>query len=284
VTNSLGVILPFVFAQPPTPRDATHHLRRILAAPTPYGILEEFKQRFGVQQFAEGFGQTEICMPIATPLALKLDRPKGAAGLLIEQFFDVRLVDSDTDEEVPTGEVGELIIRHKTPWTINVGYVGMPEKAAEAWRNLWFHTGDALRRDAQGWYYFVDRLKDALRRRGENISSAEVEAPIREHPAVADVAIVAVPADMEGGEDEVKACIVLNPDRSVTFAALMEWCEERLPAFAVPRYIEFMDSLPKTPTEKIRKGVLRAAGVTAETWDRVKAGYQSRDGVARRSR
>ena len=283
-TNSLGVVLPFVFAQPPTPRDKTHKLRRILAAPTPYGILDEFKQRFGVTQFAEGFGQTEICCPIMTPLSMKLDRPQGAAGLLIEQFFDIRLVDSETDEEVPTGAVGELIIRHKTPWTINAGYVGMPEKAAEAWRNLWFHTGDGVKRDAQGWYYFVDRLKDALRRRGENISSFEVETPIREHAAVSDVAVVAVPADMEGGEDEVKACIVLNPGQSVSPEELMDWCEHRLPAFAIPRYIEFMDSFPKTPSEKIRKGVLREAGITADTWDRVKAGYQLRDDVAKKNR
>ncbi len=283
-TNSLGVVLPFVFAQPPTPRDKTHKLRRILAAPTPYGILEEFKQRFGVTQFAEGFGQTEICCPIMTPLSLKLDRPQGAAGLLIEQFFDIRLVDSETDEEVPTGAVGELIIRHKTPWIINAGYVGMPEKASEAWRNLWFHTGDGVKRDTQGWYYFVDRLKDALRRRGENISSFEVETPIREHAAVSDVAVVAVPADMEGGEDEVKACIVLNPGQSVSPEELMDWCEHRLPAFAIPRYIEFMDGFPKTPSEKIRKGVLREAGINANTWDRVKAGYQLRDDVAKKNR
>lgn len=283
VTNSLGVVLPFVFAQPPSARDKTHRLRRILAAPTPYGILAEFTERFGVRHFVEGFGQTEICCPIMTPVALAPDRPRGAAGLLLDQWFDVRIVDPETDEEVPVGEVGELVLRHKQPWTINAGYLGMPEKSAEAWRNLWFHTGDGMRRDADGWYYFVDRLKDALRRRGENISSYEVEAPIREHPAVADVAVVAV-KETQGGEDEVKACIVLQPGQTLRPEALLEWCEQRLPSFAVPRYFEFMDNFPRTPNEKIQKNLLRAAGVTPETWDRVQAGYQLRDEVARKNR
>ena len=277
VTNSLGVVLPFVFAQPPTPRDGTHKLRRILSAPTPYGILDEFKARFNVHNFVEGFGQTEICCPIMTPLARAQSRPKGAAGLNLEQFFEIRLVDPETDEEVATGEVGELMLRHKTPWTINVGYVSMPEKSAEAWRNLWFHTGDGVRRDAEGWYYFVDRLKDALRRRGENISSYEVEAPIREHPAVADVAIVAVPCDMEGGEDEVKACIILKPGESASPEELIQWCDGRIPSFAVPRYIEFMNEFPKTPSEKVRKNVLRSSGINDDTWDRVKAGVTLSD-------
>lgn len=272
VTNSLGVVLPFVFAQPPTPRDGTHKLRRILCAPTPYGILEDFKARFGVHKFVEGFGQTEICCPIMTPLARAESRPKGAAGLLIEQWFDIRIVDPDTDQEVPPGTVGELVLRHKTPWIINAGYVSMPEKTMEAWRNLWFHTGDGVRRDEGGWYYYVDRLKDALRRRGENISSYEVEAPLREHPAVAEVAVVAVPADQEGGEDEVKACVILQPGQSVTPEALIEWAEPRLPAFAVPRYIEFMAEFPKTPSEKVQKNLLRKTGITPATWDRVEAG------------
>ena len=284
VTNSLGVVLPFVFAQPATPRDGTHKLRRILSAPTPYGILDEFKARFNVHKFVEGFGQTEICCPIMTPLSQADSRPKGAAGLLLTQFFEVRLVDQETDMEVPRGEVGELMLRHKTPWTINSGYISMPEKTAEAWRNLWFHTGDGVRQDEEGWFYFVDRLKDALRRRGENISSYEVEGPIREHPAVAEVAVVAVPAE-EGGEDEVKACVILTPDQSVTPEALIEWCDGRIPGFAVPRFIEFVDEFPKTPSEKVRKNVLRAAGINAATWDRVKAGVllkEERDKAAKK--
>ncbi|MCC6246731.1 MAG: AMP-binding protein [Rubrivivax sp.] len=268
VTNSLGVMLPFVHAQPPGPRDSGHRLRRILSAPTPYGILDDFKRRFGVHEFAEGFGQTEICCPIMTPLGRGVARPPGAAGLLLDQWFDVRIVDPETDEELPTGEIGELVVRPQVPWIINAGYVNMPVETHRAWRNLWFHTGDAVRRDADGWYYFVDRLKDALRRRGENISSYEVEAPIREHPAVAEVAVVAVPSELPGGEDEVKACVVLNQGAALAPEALIAWCEGRIPAFAIPRYIEFLTQFPKTPSEKVQKNILRAAGITAATWDR----------------
>ncbi|MES2483496.1 MAG: AMP-binding protein [Pseudomonadota bacterium] len=275
VANSLGVMLPFVFAQPPTPRDRGHRLRRMLSAPTPYGILEDFKSRFGVEEFGEGFGQTEICCPIMAPLGRGVERPQGAAGLLLDQWFDVRIVDPETDEELPVGQVGELILRPKMPWTINAGYVNMPQETHRAWRNLWFHTGDGVKRDAQGWYYFVDRLKDSLRRRGENISSFEVEAPIREHPAVAEVAVVAVPSEHEGGEDEVKACIVAHPGALADPADIVAWCEGRLPAFAIPRYIEFLDSFPKTPSEKVQKSVLRSAGITAATWDRLKHSPQT---------
>lgn len=268
VANSLGVMLPFVYAQPRSDKDRGHRLTRMLSAPTPYGILEEFKERFGVEEFGEGFGQTEICCPIMTPLGRGYERPKGAAGLLIEQYFDVRVVDPLTDEELPIGQVGELLVRPKSSWIINAGYVGMPEETNRAWRNLWFHTGDGVKRDEAGWYYFVDRLKDAMRRRGENISSFEVEAPIREHPAVADVAVVAVPSDHEGGEDEVKACVVLQSGAKLSPGELIEWCSGKLPTFAVPRYVEFLDSFPKTPSEKIQKGILRSAGITSATWDR----------------
>jgi crotonobetaine/carnitine-CoA ligase len=176
------------------------------------------------------------------------------------------------------------MIRHKTPWTLNAGYVGMPDKTVEAWRNLWFHTGDGVRRDEQGWYYYVDRLKDALRRRGENISSYEVERPIAEHPAVAEVAVVAVPADMDGGEDEVKACVILKPGQTATPEELFDWCLSRLPGFAVPRYIELVGQFPRTPSEKVQKNILRAAGVTAATWDRVQAGRLTPDEARRAGR
>jgi crotonobetaine/carnitine-CoA ligase len=283
VINSIGVMLPFVFAQPPTSRDATHHMRRILAAPVPDGILEEFKKRFNVRHITTAFGQTEICLPFISPMEHNDARPAGAAGLIVDQFFEARIVNPETDEELARGQVGELVLRHKLPWTINAGYVGMPDKTAEAWRNLWFHTGDALRQDEQGWFYFVDRFKDALRRRGENISSFEVEAPIRKHPAVADVAVVAVPAE-SGGEDEIKACVQLKDGQGATHEELLRWCESHLPYFAVPRYWEFVGGFPRTPSEKIQKNLLRDAGFTAGTWDRVKAGIELADERRRRRR
>ena len=147
-----------------------------------------------------------------------------------------------------------------------MGYYAMPEVTAEAWRNLWFHTGDGLRRDAEGWYYFVDRLKDALRRRGENISSYEVEQALLGHPAVTECAVVAVKADIEAGEDEVMAWLVAS--EPIDPAGLWAWAETRMPSFAVPRYLEFVDELPKTPSERVQKVKLRDRGVTATTHDR----------------
>jgi crotonobetaine/carnitine-CoA ligase len=282
VTNFLGVSMMFTYQQPPTARDNGHKLRCVFCAPTPTSILPDFKRRFGVKYFVEAFGMTEIGLPILSPPGKK--RPAGAAGLLVSDWFDVRIVDPDTDEELPVGEVGEFIVRHKEPWTLNTGYFGMPEKTLEAWRNLWFHTGDAVRRDEEGWYYYIDRIKDALRRRGENISSYEVEAPIRAHAAVDDCAVIAVPASEEAGEDEVKACVVLNKGAKLSHEDLMAWCDERMPYFVVPRYVEFCADLPKTPTEKVQKAKLRDDALNANTWDRVAAGYKLKDESKRKAR
>jgi crotonobetaine/carnitine-CoA ligase len=193
-------------------------------------------------------------------------RPAGAAGLQNAEWFDIRLVDPETDREVPVGEVGELVVRPVHPWTCSNGYYNMPEKTVEAWRNLWFHTGDALRRDDDGWFYFVDRYKDALRRRGENISSYEVEQAVLQHPAVTECAVLGVPADQEAGEDEVLAVVVVS--EPVDPEDVLRWCDGKIPAFAIPRFLRVVDALPKTPSEKVRKSVLRDEGRTADTYDR----------------
>lgn len=268
VTNFLGVMMDFVWKQEPRVDDADNELRCIFAAPTAYSIIDAFKDRFGVESFVEVFGLTETSMPILSPYGE--DRPAGAAGLLVEDWFEIRLVDPETDEEVPVGELGELAIRTKLPWTCSMGYYAMPDKTAEAWRNLWFHTGDGLRRDEEGWYYFVDRLKDALRRRGENISSYEVEQALLGHPAITEAAVVAVKADIEAGEDEVMAWLVTS--EPVDAHRLWDWAETRMPSFAVPRFLEFVDELPKTPSERVRKVELRNRGVTQTTLDRTTAG------------
>lgn len=270
VTNLLGATMAFILAQAPSASDRAHHIRRIYAAPLSPDLAPRFTQRFGVSEFVDGFGQTEISNVFMTPP--NATRPPGASGVLVDQWFEVRLADPETDEEVPEGQVGELLVRHKVPGIISNGYLGMAEKTVETRRNLWFHTGDALRRDADGWYYFVDRVKDALRRRGENISSFEVEAGVRSHPAVAECAVVGVRADEEAGEDEVMACVVLRQGMQVSCEELITWCDARMPAFMVPRYIEFMHALPQTPTEKVRKKELRERGVSAATWDRIRAG------------
>jgi crotonobetaine/carnitine-CoA ligase len=266
VTNFLGVMMDFTWKQPARPDDADNQLRAVFAAPTASSIVDEFQKRFGIEAFVEVFGLTETSAPILSPYGER--RPDGAAGLQVADFFDIRLVDPDTDEEVPVGQIGELVVRPRYPWTCSLGYYGMAAKTAEAWRNLWFHTGDALKRDEQGWYYFVDRYKDALRRRGENISSYEVEQAILGHDAVLECAVVGVAAEHEAGEDEVLAAIVAS--RPVDPAEIWDFCQGRIPAFAIPRFLRFLDALPKTPSEKVRKAALREDGITADTHDRTK--------------
>lgn len=263
VTNFVGVMMDFAWKQPPRPDDRDNRLRCVYAAPTASTIVEQFKDRYGIEAFVDAFGLTETSAPIMSPYGVP--RPAGAAGLANTEWFDVRLVDPETDREVGVGEIGELVVRPVHPWTCSNGYYNMPEKTVEAWRNLWFHTGDALRRDAEGWYYFVDRFKDALRRRGENISSYEVEQAILGHPSVVEAAVLGVPADQEAGEDEVLAVVVVSG--AVEPAEILAWCRGRIPAFAIPRYVRVVDALPKTPSEKVRKSALREDGITEDTYD-----------------
>ncbi len=275
VTNLLGATMAFILAQPASPDDRAHKVRRIYAAPLSPDLGARFTERFGVHEYVDGFGQTEISNVFMTPPGAP--RPAGASGVLVDQWFEIRLADPETDEPVAEGETGELLVRHKVPGIICSEYLGMPEKTVETWRNLWFHTGDSLRRDADGWYYFVDRVKDALRRRGENISSFEVESGVRSHPSVADCAVIGVRADHDAGEDEVMACLILKPDQPVpSYEELVAWSDERLPSFMVPRYLEIMDKLPQTATEKVKKKELRERGITATTWDRMSAGVKLR--------
>ncbi len=275
VTNFVGVMMEFVWQQPELESDSRNDLRCVFAAPTASSILTSFQQRFGVEAFVEVFGLTETCMPILTPYGL--ERPAGAAGLLNREWFDIRLVDSNTDLEVPIGQVGELLVRPKFPWTTCQGYFGMPDKTADAFRNLWFHTGDGLKRDSDGWYYFVDRLKDAIRRRGENISSFEVEQALLSHPSIEEVAAIGVDADQEAGEDEVMVFVILEGAKSLSADELWEYADRQLPYFAVPRYIQFISELPKTPSEKVRKIDLREIGVNELTHDRGPQPRRSRD-------
>jgi crotonobetaine/carnitine-CoA ligase len=151
-------------------------------------------------------------------------------------------------------------------------YYGMPEKTLESFRNLWFHTGDYARQDEEGYFYFVDRKKDALRRRGENISSFEVEAVINSHPKVMESAVFAVPSELS--EDEIMAAVVLAPKETLAPEDLIRYCNERMAYFAVPRYLEYVPALPKTPTNRVEKYRLREKGVTDNTWDREKAGIK----------
>ena len=279
-TNLLGVTMDFIFKQPAKPTDGDNRLRVIYAVPTAHNIVAEFKARFGIESCVDAFGQTETCLPLMTPYAG--ERPPGAVGVLVEDWYEIRLVDPDTDEDVPDGEMGELVVRHKVPWTLCAGYNANPEGTLRAQRNLWWHTGDGMRRDAAGWYYFVDRVNDALRVRGENVSSYEVEQVVLSHPDVAECAAVSVRSDVEAGEHEIKVSVVLRPGCAPDPVALIAHCDARAPYFAVPRYVEYVSGLPRTPNEKIQKHLLRKAGVTAATWDRVAAGVTlAREGARR---
>jgi crotonobetaine/carnitine-CoA ligase len=185
--------------------------------------------------------------------------------------FEAKVVD-ENDAEVPDGEAGELVMRADEPFAFATGYWRLPERTVEAWRNLWFHSGDRVIRDADGYFRFVDRIKDAIRRRGENVSAWEVEQVLQSHPDVAAAAVIPVPSDL--GEDDVMACVVARSGAVLDHAELLRHCEPRLAYFAVPRYVEIMDELPLTENGKVRKFVLRARGVTDATWDREAAGYE----------
>jgi len=273
ITNTLGVMTEFVYRQPERPEDKDHRLRVICAIPTPNEIREPFEARFGTR-LIEAYGMTEINMVLFNTLDGEY-RP-GSCGKIYSTYFEVRVVDPDTDEEMPPGQVGEIVARPREAFGFMQGYNAMPEKTVEAWRNLWFHTGDAGRRDEDGYFYFVDRIKDCIRVRGENISSYEIEKVLSEHQAVAEVAAVSVHSEIHGGEDEIKACIVLKEGARITAEGLLDFCQPRMPYFAVPRFVEFMEALPKTPTEKVRKTVLREQGLTEGTWDRNAVGYEVR--------
>jgi crotonobetaine/carnitine-CoA ligase len=178
----------------------------------------------------------------------------------------------ELDRPLSPGSVGELVVRSDEPWVINAGYWRMPQKTADAWRNGWFHTGDAFREDEEGNFYFVDRMKDAIRRRGENISSFEVEAGINSHPSVQESAVIGIPSEL--GEDEVKAVVVLCPGETLEPRELIEFLVPRMPRFMIPRYIEIVKALPKTDaTYRTQKVKLRDQALDDRTWDREKAGF-----------
>jgi crotonobetaine/carnitine-CoA ligase len=191
-------------------------------------------------------------------------------GRLFEGFA-ARVVDGE-DNEVPDGTPGELVLRADAAFAFGTGYFGTPEKTVEAWRNLWFHTGDRVIREPDGYFKFVDRLKDAIRRRGENISSFEVETELCAHPAIREAAAVAVPSEF--AEEEVLAAIALVEGATLDPAELIAFLTPRMAHFMVPRYIRIVPALPKTPTQKVQKHLLRSEGITADTWDREKAGIR----------
>lgn len=267
VTVAVGGMCHMLYAEKRRADDADNPLRMIYAVPRPHDVEEEFKNRFGLE-LTEGYGSTEANIVIYTRPGEAT--PKGSCGRVAPEY-EVKIVD-ETGRECAAGEAGEFVVRPKHANILMSGYYGMAEKSLEAFRHLWFHSGDEGMRDAAGYFYFLDRMKDAIRRHGENISSFEVERILNMHDDVAESAAVGVPA--EAGEEDVKAVVVLNPGAQLSAPALLDYCVGAMPYFMVPRYIEFKPDLPRTPTQKVRKIELRAEGVTPATWDREQAGYR----------
>lgn len=275
VTVSLvhGPLVEMIFAQPEREDDAQIPVTRIVASPFPAKIATAFERRFGLRGI-ETWGMTEVTVPIWQPWDEPLN--VGSCGRVRSEHFDIRIVDPATDSELPVGQVGEVVIRPKRPWTMMQGYFRMPEVTLKAWRNLWFHTGDLMYRDEHGYTYFVDRVKERIRRRAENISSYEIESAALLHPAVAEAAAVGVPSEFEG-DDDIKLLVITAPGAEMAAEALLRYLAVNIPHFMVPRYIEFVDELPRTATGKAQKASLRDRGVTSATWDRKAAGVSIRD-------
>ncbi|HET9103964.1 MAG TPA: AMP-binding protein [Solirubrobacteraceae bacterium] len=257
--NYMGTMLTVIAKQPPGPGDREHRVDRCYGGAVDPSLWEPFQERFGVR-LHEHYGMTEIGIAIQNT---RTDRRVGSIGRAAPHL-EVRLGDPD-DYEPAVGEVGEILVRPRSPDTILREYWQRPEATVAAFRNLWFHTGDRARMDADGFFYYVDRLKDSIRRRGENVSSFEVESVVNAHPSVVECAAYGVPSEL--GEDDVMVAVVVTDPAAFDPSELVAHCRARLAYFAVPRYLRIVGSLPKTASERVQKFKLREVGVTAETFD-----------------
>jgi crotonobetaine/carnitine-CoA ligase len=261
VAMSVFSMIPILLGREPTDRDKDHPLEMFYMGKS---VLDEpLRERFGVRS-VETYTSTEAGIATGSPYG---EWRFGSCGTVNDERFAAAVVD-EHDREVGPGEPGELVLRPKQPFVMTTGYYGAPEATAEIFRNLWFHTGDKVWRDEDGYFYFLDRMKDSIRRRGENISAFDLECAVNMHPAILESAAIGVPSEL--AEEDVKLAVVLRPGVSLDPEELVEFCTERLPKFMVPRYVEFLDALPRTPTDKVAKYRLRAAGdqgITSSTWD-----------------
>jgi carnitine-CoA ligase len=261
-----GAMVVMLWNLPADERDAELPLRFFSAAPVPREIYRGIEERYRCK-IVTVYGLSEA-FPVAYA-GVDDDNPPGASGRP-NPAFEVRVVDED-DAEVPAGEVGEVVCRPRHRHIMFEGYDGREAATVEQLRNLWFHTGDLGRIDAEGNFWFVDRRKDAMRRRGENISSFEVEQALMRYPGVAEIAAIGVPSDL--GEDDVMVVVVPADGSELAMEPFMDFCCERLPYFAVPRYVDVVTELPKNVIGRVLKPVLRERGVSATAWDRERAGY-----------
>ncbi len=260
VVYLLGAMVPILLAQSVSQAERQHRVRIGLGPGVPEAAGVAFRERTGVL-LLEGYGSTETNFVIAT----ETESPRRGVMGWLRQGFDARIVD-EWDNELPPGEPGELVLRSDEPFVFSSGYFGKPDKTVEAWRNLWFHTGDRVVLESDGAFRFVDRIKDAIRRRGENISSWEVEQVLMMHPAIAAAAVYPVRSEL--AEDEVMAAVILQEDNALQPNELATFCEARLPKFAIPRFIDIVAELPRTENGKVQKYKLRERGVPTGCWDR----------------
>ena len=260
VTYVLGAMVPILLSRKPMPEERSHRVRCALAPGVPAKLHRAFQERTNIL-LLDGYGSTETNFVIGSTAA---EQRAGSMGS-VREGFEARVLDGSGNEVRP-GEPGELVLRTSERLAFATGYFAMSDQTADAFRDGWFHTGDRVVREADGYFRFIDRLKDAIRRRGENISSFEVEQVLLSHPDVGNAAVFPVPSEL--AEEEVMAAIVRRPGSTLTERALSEYCEPRLAKFALPRFVEFVDALPTTESGKVQKYKLRDRGVSAKTWDR----------------
>ena len=263
--NLVGVMSYFMWNAPVVPEEKEHEVKLVLGSPAPHDIIEDFMERFGIK-FMEGYGLTEVgqCTFMRPGEPFRI----GSCGKE-SPGYEIKIVNPDTDEELPPDTPGELVLRPRIPNICLHYYHKMPEKTVSDFRNFWFHTGDLCRKDDDGYIFFMDRVKDYIRRRGENISSFEVENMVSSHPKINEAAAIAVKVDEEGrySEDEVMIVIVKEEGKNLDPKEIIEFLKPIMPKFMIPRFIKFRKSLPKTPTNRVQKAKLREEGVTDDTWD-----------------
>ncbi|MGQ0844626.1 MAG: AMP-binding protein [Sporichthyaceae bacterium] len=254
--STLGGMISILMKQPPRPDDRDHSVRTVLSAGCPPDLFEPFQERFGVR-LIEWFGMVD-----APGILLNNDGVVGSMGVSGVAGVEFRVVD-DEDRDVPPGEPGEVVFRH--PAGRLTHYHKLPDATDRAYRGGWFHSGDLAVVDANGYFYYKGRKKESMRRLGENVSAWEIETVLNAHPDVLDSAAHPVPSEL--GEDEIKVCVVRRPGAEPTPERIHEFCRDRMARYAVPRYVEFLDELPKTGTLRNQYAALRARGLTDATWD-----------------
>ena len=263
--NLVGVMSYFMWNAPVVPEEKEHKVQLVLGSPAPHDIIEEFMERFNIL-FMEGYGLTEVgqCTFMRPGEAFRV----GSCGKE-SPGYEIKIVNSETDEELPRNTSGELVLRTRIPNISLHYYYKMPEKTVADFRNLWFHTGDLCRMDEDGYIFFMDRVKDYIRRRGENISSFDVENLVASHPDIEEAAAVAVKVAEQGkySEDEVMIVVIMEKGKELDPAELIKYLSPIMPKFMIPRFIKFRNALPKTPTNRVQKNKLRDEGITQDTWD-----------------